>query len=170
MTDATDGSFTHRFCRLCAALGVGLLMACALITVADIVGRRAVGLSVPGLIDLTQLLVMSSVFLCIPFAFEQRSNVEVDLLFDRLPRKARQWLSVLWPLLGAAFLLSVAWHAARAAAQVVEYGETSPTLAVPMIWFWVPVFVGTSIAAAVCIRQTWKQPSETTLAELPESP
>ena len=62
-------------------------------------------------------------------------------------------LAVCWSLLGAAFLLTVAWHVGRAAAQVLEYGESSPTLALPMIWYWVPILFGTVLAAVVCIRQ-----------------
>jgi TRAP-type C4-dicarboxylate transport system permease small subunit len=110
-------------------------------------------MSVPGLIDLTQLLVMASVFLCIPFAFEQRANVEVDLLFQQLPPAARNALAICWSLLGAVFLLLVAWHVGRAAAQVLAYRESSATLAVPMIWYWVPILFGTVLAAIVCIHQ-----------------
>lgn len=150
----------HRVCRACATLGVALLMVCALVTVADIVCRRTINWSIPGLIDLTQLLVMGSVFLCVPFAFERRANVEVDLLYDKLPAGVRAALSIFWPLLGAGFLLMAAWHAGLAATQVLEYGETSPTLAVPMIWYWVPVLFGTLLAAAVCLLQAvpWLSP------------
>ena len=141
----------HRICKACATLGVLLLLACALVTVADVVCRRTINWSIPGLVDLTQQLVMSSVFLCIPFAFERRANVEVDLLFVRLPAAVRSTLAVLWPLLGAAFLLAAAWHAGKAANQVLEYGETSPTLNVPMIGYWIPVLFGTILAAVVCL-------------------
>jgi TRAP-type C4-dicarboxylate transport system permease small subunit len=149
----TGDGLLHRFCRGCAAVGVAVLLACALLTVADILSRRLMGLSLPGLIDLTQLLIMSSVFLCIPFAFEQRANVEVDLLFERLPKGVRAVLAVCWSFLGAAFLLTVAWHVGRAAMQVLEYAESSPTLALPMIWYWIPILFGTVTAAVVCIHQ-----------------
>ena len=153
--------FLHRLCRYGATLGVTLLIVCALVTVADVVSRRTVGLTIPGLIDLTQLLVMSSVFLCIPYAFAERANVEVDLLFDRLPRRVRVTLSVLWPFLGAGFLLAIAWHVTKAGSQVLEYGETSPTLAVPMIWYWVPILLGVLLSAIVCIQQMWQRPAPT---------
>src|SRR5690606_23034479 len=151
----------HRICKYCAALGVLLLLACALVTVADVVCRRTINWSIPGLVDLTQLLVMSSVFLCIPFAFERRANVEVDLLYVRLPSAVRSVLSVLWPLLGAAFLLMVAWHAGQAASQVLEYGETSATLNVPMIGYWAPMLFGTILAAVVCLVHV-ARPAEAT--------
>lgn len=143
----------HRVCRLCAAAGVLLLLACALLTVADILGRRLLGWSLPGLIDLTQLLIMGSVFLCIPFAFERRANVEVDLLYGRLPAPLRRLLAAAWLVLSAGFLLVVAWQVAQAAAQVIEYAESSPTIAIPMIWYWVPILFGTILAAIVCIHQ-----------------
>jgi TRAP-type C4-dicarboxylate transport system permease small subunit len=151
------GGLMHRICRFCAAAGVLLLFGCALLTVADILARRLLGLSMPGLIDLTQLLIMGSVFLCIPFAFERRANVEVDLLYGRLPAPARRLLAVAWSLLGAAFLLAVAWHVTRAAAQVLEYAESSPTIAIPMIWYWVPILFGTVLAAIVCIHQVLRR-------------
>jgi TRAP-type C4-dicarboxylate transport system permease small subunit len=142
-----------RVCRASAAAGVATLFACALVTVIDIVGRRVAGWSLPGLIDLSQLLVMTSVFLCIPYTFERRANVDVDLLFERLPRSLRVPLAVLWALLSAGFLAAVTWHAAVAAVQVLENGERSPTLGWPMVLYWAPMLFGCAAAAAVCVLQ-----------------
>lgn len=80
------------FCRACASIGVVILVGCALLTVADVVLRRVNGEAIPGMVDITQLMVMTGVFLCIPFVFEQRANVEVELLYDRLPSAARRGL------------------------------------------------------------------------------
>ena len=118
-TAATRPAPLERFCRLCAALGVVVLLACALVTVVDIVGRRAVGWSLPGLIDLSQLLVMTSVFLCIPYTFARRANVEVDLIQSRLPAALRTALAVAWALASAAFLAAATWQAGVAASQVL---------------------------------------------------
>jgi TRAP-type C4-dicarboxylate transport system permease small subunit len=142
-----------RLCRACAGLGVAVLLGCALVTVVDIVGRRSVGWSLPGLIDLSQWLVMLSVFLCIPYTFERRANVEVDLLYERLPRTARRLAAVAWALASAAFLGAVTWHATRAALQVLEYGERSPTLGWPMVLYWAPVLLGSALASIVCLAQ-----------------
>lgn len=143
----------HRVCRGLAGIGVAVLFACALLTVADIVSRRMLGQSIPGMVDLTQMLVMTAVFLWIPFVFESRGNVEVDLLFERLPAAVRRGLERLWPLFGASFLLLATWHSGRAALQVLEYGDSSPTIGVPMIWYWAPVLFGTVLAAVVCLVQ-----------------
>lgn len=146
-------SVLQRWSGRLAALGVGILLVCALLTVADIVGRRMFGHSIPGMVDLTQLLVMTAVFLWVPHVFERRANVEVDLLFERLPRFVRDALDRLWLLFGAAFLLVVAWYSTIAAMQVFEYGDSSQTIGVPMILYWAPILFGTVLAAIVCIVQ-----------------
>ena len=147
-----------RFTRACAALGVLVLFGCAAITVVDIIGRRTVGLSLPGLIDLSQLLVMIAMFLCIPYAFERRANIDVDLIHKQLARPLRRALDVLWSLLSMAFLVAVVWHAGKAALQVYGYDETSPTLAMPMVLYWLPVLFGCGLSAIICLRQAFSPP------------
>ena len=136
-----------------AALGIAVLFGCAAITVVDIVSRRTIGLSLPGLIDLTQLLVMTSMFLCIPYTFQMRANVDVDLIHKRLSPALQRGLDALWGLLSAAWLLAVVGYAGAAALQVLEYGETSPTLAVPMVAYWLPILIGCLLAAIICLWQ-----------------
>lgn len=146
-------SALQRWCRRLSGLGVAILLACALLTVADIVGRRVFGHSIPGMVDLTQLLVMTAVFLWIPYVFERRANVEVDLLFERLPQFVQAALDRLWLLFGAAFLVVVAWYSGRAALQVFDYGDSSQTIGVPMILYWAPILFGTVLATIVCLVQ-----------------
>ena len=148
----------QRLCRASAAVGVAVLLGCALVTVVDIVGRKTLGRSLPGLIDLSQLLVMTSVFLCIPYTFERRANIEVDLLHGRLPARVRTVLAVVWALASAAFLAAVTWHAGVAAVQVIGHGERSPTLGWPMVLYWLPVVLGCVAAALVCIVQAFHPP------------
>ena len=156
--NAASAGPLQRVCRASAAAGVAVLLGCAAVTVVDIVGRRTVGWSLPGLIDLSQLLVMTSVFLCIPYTFERRANIEVDLLHERLPPGLRTALAVSWSLASAAFLAAVTWQAAAAAAQVMEYGERSPTLGWPMLLYWLPVLLGCGAAALVCLVQAAHPP------------
>ncbi|MGE0808327.1 MAG: TRAP transporter small permease [Burkholderiaceae bacterium] len=147
------GRRLHVLCRAAAVLGVGTLFLCALVTVIDVLFRRSVGWTVPGMVDLTQLLVMIGVFLCIPLTFEQRANVEVDLLFERLPAGAQRWASTLWSLLGAVFLALIVWYGAGAALQVHGYGDRSPTLNAPMLWYWLPLLIGIALSLLICLHQ-----------------
>ena len=141
------------FCRACAWIGVVILIACALLTVADVVLRRVTGEAIPGMVDMTQLMVMTGVFLCVPYVFEQRANVEVELVHERLPEVLRSGLSRLWSLVSALVLVAIAWYVGIAASQVLEYGDRSPTVAIPMIWYWAPILFGTIVSAVVCLLQ-----------------
>jgi len=141
------------FCRVCAWIGVAILIACALLTVADVVLRRMSGAAIPGMVDMTQLMVMTGVFLCVPYVFEQRANVEVELLYDRLPAGVQRGLSRMWSLVAILFLAAIAWYVGIAASQVLEYGDRSPTVAIPMIWYWAPILFGTVVSAVVCVVQ-----------------
>jgi TRAP-type C4-dicarboxylate transport system permease small subunit len=144
-----------RSCFVFAAAGVGTLLGCAALTVVDVLGRRLADWSLPGLIDLTQLLVMTGVFLCLPYTFERRANVEVDLLHARLPAAWRAGLDMAWALAAAAFLGAVTWFAAQAARSVHDNGEASPTLGWPMLLYWLPLLLGCSLAAWVSLSQAW---------------
>ncbi|HLT25591.1 MAG TPA: TRAP transporter small permease [Zeimonas sp.] len=140
-------------CRICAWIGVVILIACALLTVADVVLRRVAGDAIPGMVDITQLMVMTGVFLCIPYVFEQRANVEVELVHERLPGWLGRALTRLWSLVSMLFLVAIAWYVGIAAGQVLEYGDRSPTVAIPMIWYWAPILFGTIVSAVVCLLQ-----------------
>ncbi len=151
----------HALCRAAAVLGVATLMLCALITVVDVLARRSVGWTIPGLVDLTQLMVMAGVFLCLPLTFEQRANVEVDLLFLKLPAAAQRGASRLWALLSALFLALIVWYGGAAALQVYDYGDRSPTLNAPMLWYWVPLLLGMVLCLLVCLYQLFgKTPAD----------
>ncbi len=140
-------------CRACAWIGVAILIACAMLTVADVALRRVSGEAIPGMVDMTQLMVMTGVFLCVPYVFEQRANVEVELLYERLPAAVQRWASRLWSLVAILFLGAIAWYVGIAASQVLEYGDRSPTVAIPMIWYWAPILFGTIVSAVVCVLQ-----------------
>jgi TRAP-type C4-dicarboxylate transport system permease small subunit len=146
-------SLLHVFCRACAWIGVAILIACALLTVADVVLRRVSGEAIPGMVDVTQLMVMTGVFLCIPYVFQQRANVEVELVHERLPMLLQRSLSLLWSVVSAVFLVAIAWYVGIAASQVLEYGDRSPTVAIPMIGYWAPILFGTIVSTVVCLLQ-----------------
>lgn len=36
---------------------------------------------------------------------------------------------------------------------MLEYGDRSPTVAIPMIWYWAPILFGTIVSTVVCVLQ-----------------
>ena len=67
-----------------AAFGVAAFGAAAVVTVADVVGRRF-GYPIEGVVDLVQLFVVTGAWLTMPFAFFTAGHVSVDFLLSVMP-------------------------------------------------------------------------------------
>lgn len=137
--------------RRLAALGVAVLLLCALLNAADIATRRLLLWPFSGLVDLTQLLVMTSAFLCIPHTFALEAQIEVDFVSTRLPARAQAWLRALTALLGAGFMAAVTAAVTAGALQAAQHGDRSATLALPLTWYWAPVLLGCALSVLACL-------------------
>jgi TRAP-type C4-dicarboxylate transport system permease small subunit len=154
------------FIQRVAASGVLVLLACALLNCFDIATRRGLPLQFVGSVDLTQLLVMTCAFLCIPLTFLREAQVEVDFVATRLNGRTFALLRCAGALAGAAFMAMVTGSAAGAALQAWQHGDRSATLATPLTWYWAPVVLGCALSvlacAAVALRHglaAWRPPA-----------
>jgi len=141
----------ERIARGMAYAGVALLGAGVLVLMADIAGRKTVGISVLGTLDLTQLAVMGCVFLAMPLAFLRGAHVGVEFITDRLPPRALAVLECAVGFLGMAFVAALAWYGARQAHLAWTQGDQSATLGIPMILYWAPLVVGLTASAAAAL-------------------
>jgi len=142
--------YLDTFTRWCAYLGVALLLICALLNVGDIATRRVIQLQISGMVDVTQLMVMACAFLCIPYTFMKEAHIDVDFVVNTLPLRVRYVMMSLWGLTGAAFMGTVTWYAGIAASQALTNGDSSTTIGVPMVYYWVPLLFGCALSALVC--------------------
>jgi TRAP-type C4-dicarboxylate transport system permease small subunit len=130
-----------RFIELLAALGVSAYAAAALVTVADIVGRRF-GYAVNGVVDIVQLCVTAGTWFVIPWAFLAGAHVSVELFVERLPARARRALAVLAALLAAATLVLMLRYGWDAFAIQSRLGDRSQQLGIPIAFYWWPLLAG----------------------------
>ena len=128
--------------RWIALAGAALLLLGVLMTIADIVIRQTVGGSVPGTVDLMQLIVMWSALVAIPYGFVSGGHVAVDLLTERFSTPVQRALGVLSALLSTAFLWAVCYFSAHQAWLEFGYGDRTQTLGIPIILYWIPMLVG----------------------------
>lgn len=154
--------------------GVGLLFATTAVTVLDIATRRSIGWSVPGLVDLSELLVMGGVFLVIPYTFLHEGNVDVDFATARLPVRLVHFIKACAGLLATALFAAFAWYSWTQAMQQIEAGDRSTTIAIPVGWYWAPLLVGcgaaTVAAVLVALRYFRLAGGGTDLAGAPPGP
>lgn len=129
-----------------AWLGIAMLCAAVLVTVVDVLGRKLLGFSIQGTVEIMQLMVMYAAFTAIPYAFTSRSHVAISLFIDKLPYFWRRLSDLTMFLLAAGFMVAVAYFGALKGLQEWEYGDVTLTLGIPKIYFWFPLVFGSAIS------------------------
>jgi len=131
-------------------LASGLLSGAALfsimaLTFADVLGRKFLGHSIPGSLELTELLMVAVIFGALPLVSERGEHVEFDSLDPYLPLRLRRIQAIFVHLLCAAMLLGLAWLMWGTAAQFLAGGDTTAQLQIPKA----PFIYGMSALCAV---------------------
>ncbi len=117
---------------LCGLLAALALFAIMLLTLVDVSGRKLLDTSVPGSLELTELLMVAVIFAGLPLVSMQGEHVVFDSLDRFLPAWLLRLQRVLVELLCMGALLGVAWLMWTKAGQMVEYGDTTAQLRWPL--------------------------------------
>lgn len=128
-----------------AVLGVMAYGAAALVTVADILGRR-VGLPIEGVVDLVQLFVVTGAWLVMPYAFMAAAHVSVDFLLESMPRALIVPLRLMAAIAALGLLALMLWQGFLTFQTRTMFGDTSQQLGIPIAWYWYPLLVGLSVS------------------------
>ena len=116
---------------LCGVIAALALFAIMLLTLADVSGRKAISTSVPGSLELTELLMVAVIFAGLPLVSLRGEHVVFDSLDPLLPRAVRRMQGLVIDLLCAVALGSVAWLMWIKAGQMTGYGDTTAQLKIP---------------------------------------
>ena len=122
---------------LCGLLSGVALFAIMALTFFDVLGRKFASNSIPGSLEMTELLMVVVIFGALPLVSERGEHVEFDSLDPYLPAWLRRAQAVLVHLLCAAVLLGLGWLMWRTGNQFLENGETTAQLRIlkaPFIW------------------------------------
>jgi TRAP-type transport system small permease protein len=132
----------------------GLMAALALfgimvLTAVDVSGRKFLSASVPGSLELTELLMVAVIFAGLPLVSLHGEHVVFDSLDRWLPRGVQRAQQALVDLLCAALLAGLAWIMWSKGAQMAGYGETTAQLKLPVYPFVWLMSVLCALTAAV---------------------
>ncbi len=134
-----------------AFAGVGALMLTIVVVMVDIAARKSIGVSVRGTIDLTQLAQMACAFLALPYVFLREGHIAVEFATERLPRKVQMVVSMLAALVTFALMAAITWYSIGQAAIQMTQGDTSMTLGIPMLYYWVPTLAGLALSSVAAL-------------------
>lgn len=113
------------------------LFAIMALTFFDVLGRKFADNSIPGSLELTELLMVVVIFAALPLVSWRGEHVVFDSLDGWLPAAVRKAQNSIVHLLCAAALLGLAWLMWRTGTQFLEMGETTAQLRIlkaPFIW------------------------------------
>ena len=113
---------------LCGLLAASALFAVMMLTLVDVSGRKLADASVPGSLELTELLMVTVIFAGLPLVSLRGEHVVFDSLDPLLPRAVRRVQNLLVELFCSAALFGVAWLMWSKAGQMLEYGDTTAQL------------------------------------------
>ena len=117
---------------LCGTLAASALFAIMWLTLIDVSGRKALSTSVPGSLELTELLMVAVIFAGLPLVSLQGEHVVFDSLDSRLPPA---WLRVqraVVDALCAGLLAGLAGLMWAKAGQMASYGDITAQLKLPI--------------------------------------
>ena len=113
---------------LCGLLSGIALFAIMALTFFDVLGRKFASHSIPGSLELTELLMVVVIFGALPLVSQHGEHVEFDSLDPWLPAGVRRVQALVVHLLCAVMLLSLAWLMWVTGGQFLATGETTAQL------------------------------------------
>jgi TRAP-type C4-dicarboxylate transport system permease small subunit len=129
----------------CGLLSGGALFAIMALTFFDVAGRKLLDNSIPGSLELTELLMVIVIFAALPLVSLRGEHVLFDSLDNSLPPKVLTIQKAVIHLLIALALLGLAWLMWTTGAQFQQTGETTAQLKFPKA----PFIYGMAVLCAV---------------------
>jgi TRAP-type transport system small permease protein len=115
----------ERVCGFAAAVSLFAIMA---LTLVDVLGRKLLDRSVPGALELIEMLMVVVIFAALPLVSLRAEHVTFDSLDAYLPRWARWFQTKFMNLLAVAVFAGVGYLMLRKGLQLAEQNETSAQL------------------------------------------
>ncbi|MBI3369496.1 MAG: TRAP transporter small permease [Burkholderiales bacterium] len=134
---------------LCGALAALALFAIAALTLLDVLGRKLASQSIPGSLELTEMLMVVVIFAALPLVSWTGEHVVFDSLDTRLPPAVRRWQERIIQALCTLMLGGIAWLMWGKAGDMAQYGDVTAQLKVPQGPFVYAMSVLCGITAAV---------------------
>jgi TRAP-type C4-dicarboxylate transport system permease small subunit len=122
------------------------------LTLVDVSGRKVLSASVPGSLELTELLMVAVIFAGLPLVSLHGEHIVFDSLDRVLPPAVRRVQGLVVDMLCAAALAALSWLMWQKAGQIAEYGDTTAQLKIPQAPFVRGMAVLCAVTALVHAR------------------
>jgi TRAP-type transport system small permease protein len=113
--------------------GVALaLFSMMALTFCDVIGRKFVGSSIPGVVEVSELLMLVVIFIGLPLCSLKSEHVVFDLLDRLLPKFLSLYQHQIAHVISALLLGGASWLVWNRAQRTLEQGDITAQLLIPM--------------------------------------
>lgn len=145
-----------KFQSLIGIVAAVTLFAMMLLTFADVVGRKLLGGSIPGAVELTELCMLVMIFAALPLASLVGEHIVFDLLDRVVPVRLFQLQQMLSHLLTGLAFGGAAWLVWLRSARTFSMGDITSRLEIPLGPFHQMVAVMLGVTALTHFVLAWK--------------
>jgi TRAP-type transport system small permease protein len=136
----------------CAAVCALALFAIMVLTFLDVSGRKFLDASIPGSLEITEMLMVGVIFASLPLVSLRAEHVTFDSLDNALPPWAKRFQAIFVNLLCVALFASLGWLMLQAGFKFADQGDQSAQLAIPKAPFLYAMAVFCWLCALVHAR------------------
>ncbi len=161
--------------RLNGALGLlsaGLIVAIVVLTLYEIVSRYGFNAPTTWTLPVCSYLLLYVIYFSTAYALQEGAHVQVSVIVERLPARARRVVEVTADVLGLAFIVVLLWQVTRFTEIAYRQGSRDlSTLSVPLTLTTTVMPVGTAllcITYVVLIVERLVAPPAPRTAPIPE--
>lgn len=130
------------------------------LTFVDVVCRKLLDRSIPGSLEVTELLMFGVIFAGLPLTSLRGEHVLFDLLDHLLPQALQKIQGVLSNLICTALLAGGAWLVFVRAARTAEQGDTTAQLQLAMAPWYYAAGVLLALTALMHLHLAFNRPAE----------
>ncbi len=116
----------------------------------DVVSRLITGKSIPGVIEIEEFMMILIVFLSMAFVQKNKGHVRIDLVFERLPERARGTLEIFNYVVCLVVFAIMSWQTVLQTEKKI--GEVSFALGIPISIFFAVAAFGVLLFTLVLLR------------------
>lgn len=125
-------------CSVTSQVFTGIMI---FLVAADATGRYVFNRPIPGVIEITELMMVFIVFLVFAYVEREEGHVRVDLVISRLPRKVRPYIECFGKVVSLGVIAIIVWQSILYSQGLREGGNVSAYWGITVGSFlWVVAF------------------------------
>lgn len=132
-------------------IAVFFIFITALLTIANVISRRAFNMPIIGAQDLILFFTTAAIALSIAYCAVRDGHIFISVLMDRFPKRIQKLIDTIIGTISAVFLIFVTWHMVLYANAMRTTGEVSLTIRLPHFPFVLILAIGFGMLTLVVI-------------------